>query len=208
MLSFTSSDQYIATIVALILFVALCYLSERLLTDIIKGASVAVFQARQLVRAIRRKLRKKPTKPAIVGIPRTFQRAYAFVVFVDGFRWKAFSKVEGLDWRRNMEGKNVYGRITLSRGLVNFGADGGEMQEWYVAGTPRAVSIEFLDRDGRPVSHVYLGQRTPVAYRLSDPDNSIDQNIIESIELASLETDKIEAIASTICSAAPTAPVG
>jgi len=137
-----------------------------------------------------KRAKNAPKISKIVGVVRSFQKAFAFLVEIDGFLGMGFSKVEGLYWARDAEGQSLdfYNRITLTRGLVSYPKDPNEMQLWFGAAEPRNVSIVFLNRDGNVTSRLFLGKCKPVTYYLSDPDNGADENVCESIELVRTES--------------------
>lgn len=141
---------------------------------------LAFYSARAFVRRLR--LKKQARIFRDLAPVCTFQKAFAFLVEIDGFSSLISGKVVGLVWGQ----KFVSNLVTVSRGFKNFPWN-GDLIAWYQSGEARNVTIRMLSRDGAIVGVIQLGKCQPIRYFLSDFDNNSDECLTESMtfELAS-----------------------
>lgn len=146
------------------------------------GTLIGAFvYGRRLFRFVKRKL--APVKPLPTKhLWRSFQKAYAFLVEIEGFTSLGFCKVAGLSWTRGRAGLLGDCPITLSRGLQTYEPN-LEMIAWMKSGEARHVTVRLLSRDGERSGLIELGRCTPIRYYLPDLDNASDSNVLESLML-------------------------
>lgn len=115
----------------------------------------------------------------VVAQPRVFQKAFAFLVEIEGFKSHGFNWVDGLSW----DNSNVYpppGVLRLKRGKMVGDTD---LLDWFTERpfNRRRIVVKLLNRDGFVQQRIGLEVHEFKTYDLSPLDNNADENVQESV---------------------------
>lgn len=144
---------------------------------------------------------------AIIGQPRKFHHRYRFVMEIQGFESSAFRDISGLKanvglvehWEGGRliaykeAGRITFDNLTCTRGVTidqdayawfkkvaRLAADSGNVNPEY----KKDCSIVQYDRDGRELRRWSVHQAFPIVFEAGSWDNTTDEAVIETLELA------------------------
>lgn len=144
---------------------------------------------------------------AVVATPRTFNKKFSFLIFIDGFLSAGFSKCSAIEAEfaevKHYEGGTLtpnkspgrmdFKDITLERGAtradfdayawftsIAFAAANVGLKEPFFK---RHLDVVQLDRDGEPIQFWTLYNAWIKTFTAGDWDNGADENVIEKMVL-------------------------
>jgi phage tail-like protein len=145
---------------------------------------------------------------ATVGLPRTFDKKFAFLLNIDGFGWAGFTKCSELKvdvaqvkqyeggtlLAQKSAGRADYADISLERGATRGDIDMYTWMSMVIAGPAnmgvkemaykRHADLLQLDRDGEILKRYSIFWAWPTSFSAGDWDNNADENVIEKLTLA------------------------